>query len=197
MSDEAVKAYFIKILLGGNVTYASMDAIQYVERALLEQYPYWDETHMWLKDFRQAHKIMLLPRRNPFQKPAESFDDSVELVKELKHNFGSFQDLECKTLKNKLVDMEYQGSGRVRLSRFYGEALGGDWTLGESVEYLRNLGALDETNPKMPSLVIANYINSPTNCLVASGFYSVCCFDECFGLMRDVESMIAAPRATP
>merc|ERR1740123_2967650 len=121
---------------------------------------------------------MVESRRNPFNRPADSFDDSVEFVKELKHNFGAFQDHECKALKSKLVDMEYQGSGRVRLSRFYG-------------------GALDETNPKMPSLVIANYINSPTNCLVASGFYSVCCFDECFGLMRDVESKIAAPSATP
>merc|ERR1740123_1591187 len=121
---------------------------------------------------------MVESRRNPFNRPADSFDDSVEFVKELKHNFGAFQDHECKALKSKLVDMEYQGSGRVRLSRFYG-------------------GALDETNPKMPSLVIANYINSPSNCLVGSGFYSVCCFDECFGLMRAVESKIAAPSATP
>ena len=38
-----------------------------------------------------------------------------------------------------------------------------------SVEYLRNLGVLDETNPSRPSVVITNHMISKTNCLSASG----------------------------
>jgi len=197
-SEEAIKAYFVKILISADINYTSIESIRHMEAHLLDIYPDWEVTHMWLKDLRQTHKLMLHSRRNPFNgSPQETFDDSVEFVKELKHSFGSFQDLECKALKNKLVEMEYQGTGRIRLSQWYGRAIGGDWTLGESEGYLRNLGVLDETDPSRPSVVIPNYIISQTNCLVGSGFYSVCCFDECYGLMEHVEREIAAPSATP
>jgi len=118
-------------------------------------------------------------------------------VQELGHNFGSFQDLECKSLKGRLVEMEHHGTGRVRLSRFYAGGVTGDWTLSESVEYLRNLGALDEADPTRPSVVIPNYMISKPNCLTASGFYTVCCSDECEGLRQSLERNIAAPTAVP
>merc|ERR1719221_2109619 len=67
----------------------------------------------------------------------------------------------------------------------------------ESVEYLRNQGALDETDPDMPSVVIPNYVNSPVNFLTGSDFYAICCLDECEGLMRHVEQHIASSSALP
>merc|ERR1719356_2423717 len=138
---------------------------------------------------------MLQSQRNPFVDARHTFDSSVAFVQELAHHFGSFQDLECKSLKNKLVEMEHRGTGRVRLSRFYAGGVNGDWTLSESVDYLRNLGVLDETDPSRPSVVISNYMTSQTNCLTASGFYSVCCSDECEGLRQRLEQDIAAPTA--
>merc|ERR1719183_2540906 len=66
----------------------------------------------------------------------------------------------------------------------------------ESVAYLRQLGALDESNPSKPRVIIANYITSPTNCIASSSFYSVCCMDECEGLLGHLEQKIAAPEAT-
>merc|ERR1719272_617081 len=70
-------------------------------------------------------------------------------------------------------------------------------TLGlESVAYLRQLGALDESNPSKPSVIIANYLNSPTNCIASSSFYSVCCMDECEGLLGHLEQKVASPEAT-
>merc|ERR1719401_2277893 len=152
---------------------------------------------MWVQDFRETHDLSQQSSRNPFVPQKESFDTSAAFVRELGHRFGSFQDLECKALKNRLVDLEHQGSGRIRLSNFYAGGVGGDWTLTESVEYLRNLGVLDETDPKRPTVVISNYITSQTNCLTGSGFYSVCCFDECEGLLRHLEKELAAPSAEP
>ena len=64
------------------------------------------------------------------------------MVQELGHNVGSFQDLECKSLKGRLVEMEQQGTGRIRLSRFYAGGVNGDWAISENAEYLKNLGAL-------------------------------------------------------
>ena len=45
-------------------------------------------------------------------------------------------------MKGRLVEMEQQGTGRIRLSRFYAGGVNVDWGLSDNVEYLRNLGAL-------------------------------------------------------
>merc|ERR1719382_2197913 len=178
-----------------NIT--SEPQLNFLEQKLTEIYPDWPGTYMWVKDMRQTQELLQQPRRNPFVPHRESFEDSVSFTQELWHNFGAFQDLECKALKGRLVEIEHQGTGRVRLSRFYAGGVNGDWTLTESVEYLRNLGVLDETDPKRPTVVISNYITSQTNCLTGSGFYSVCCFDECEGLLRHLEKELAAPSAEP
>jgi len=196
-AESAIKAYIIQHIIGGNLTITSLEDFEFLETALVEIYPDWPGTYMWVEDLRQTHELQLQPRRNPFVPGRDSFDKSATFVQELGHHFGAFQDLECRALKGRLVEMEQQGTGRVRLSRFYAGGLNGDWTLSESVDYLRNLGVLDETDPSSPSVVIPNYMTSRTNCLTASGFYSVCCFDECEGLLQQVERDMAGPGATP
>jgi len=126
-----------------------------------------------------------------------NFPALAHVVEEVGDRFGRYQDLECRALKNRLVDREKQLPGRVLLSDFYKKGLQGHFT--ESVEYLRELGALDESDPKMPpSVVVPNYINSKANCHGASSsFYSVCCIDECAGLMGHLEREIAMPTAKP
>jgi len=100
-------------------------------------------------------------------------------------------------MKDALVKLEYRGTGRVRLSDFYRPALEGVWAFQESTSYLRSLGALDETSPSEPSVVMVNYISSATNCIASSGFYSVCCKNECEGLFGHLEQKIGAPEADP
>jgi hypothetical protein len=100
-------------------------------------------------------------------------------------------------MKDMLIDMEHQGTGRVRLSEFYKGGLEGNWQFAESQTYLRAIGALDESDPRMPSVVIPNYVGSQSNCLASSSFYSVCCLDECEGLMGHLEHSIGAPTAEP
>jgi len=195
--EQALKAYLIQYFIGGDLNMTGIEDFNFLERELLDIYPDWPSTYMWVEDLGHAHKLALQPRTNPFVPQRETFDRSVEFVKELWHQFGSFQDLECKSLKGRLVELEYQGTGRVRLSKFYAGGVNGDWTLSESVEYLRNLGALDETDPNRPSVVIPNYMTSQTNCLSSSGFYSVCCSDECESLLQHLEEKLAAPSATP
>jgi len=196
--EQALKAYLIQYFIGGgDLNITGIEDFKFMEGELLDIYPEWPSTYMWVKDLGHAHKLALQPRTNPFVPQRETFDRSVEFVQELWHQFGSFQDLECKALKGRLVELEHQGTGRVRLSRFYAGGVNGDWTLSESVAYLRNLGALDETDPDRPSVVIPNYMISQTNCLSSSGFYSVCCSDECESLLQRLERQLAAPSATP
>merc|ERR1719461_2560878 len=67
----------------------------------------------------------------------------------------------------------------------------------ESTDALRSLGALDDSDPKRLSVVIPNYLHSPTNCLRSSGFYSICCYNECEGLLRSLEKQVREPTARP
>merc|ERR1719270_1460836 len=165
-------------------------------RARIEyQYPNLNETAAWMEDLRQTLDLEQSSRRNPFVTHPVTFDDLAAFVLQVGHSFGSFQNLECHTLKRKLTEMEHAGSGRVLLSRFYSNALAGDWEFMESVEYLRNQGALDESDPDSPSVVIPNYITSRMNCLTASEFYAVCCLNECDELLAHIETQVASPSA--
>jgi hypothetical protein len=121
----------------------------------------------------------------------------AKVVKAIGEEFGSFQSIECRRLKDTLVNMEFADSGRVRLSDFYKPSLDGGWQFQESVGYLRQLGALDESNLDASSVVLVNYLHSQTNCIASSGYYSVCCKDECEHLIGQLEARIAAPKANP
>merc|ERR1719183_2767496 len=126
------------------------------------------------------------------------FSTLARVVESVGEQYGSFQDFECRDLKDKLVQMEYRGTGRVKLSDFYKPAvLDGSWTFQESAGYLRQLGLLDESDPNQPSVMIANYITSQANCIASSGFYSVCCKDECENLLSHLEQNIGAFEAKP
>jgi len=99
-------------------------------------------------------------------------------------------------MKAALMKIEDRGSGRVRLSDFYKPALDGAWQFQESIGYLRQLGALDESNPDEPRVMLTNYLISQTNCIASSDYYSVCCINECEDLLVHLEKSIAAPEAT-
>jgi len=87
--------------------------------------------------------------------------------------------------------------GRVRLSDFYNKSMYSHWELTEKPDYLRALGALDESNPSMPLVIIPNYVGARQNCLEASNIFAVCCRNECENLMGRLESEIGEPQADP
>jgi len=88
-------------------------------------------------------------------------------------------------------------AGRVSLSDFYRKGLHSHWNFNERADYLRQLGALDESDPTMPRVIGPNYLGARTNCLEASSLYAVCCRNECEDLMLYLEGAIAAPTAEP
>jgi len=129
-----------------------------------------------------------------------SFAVLAKIAEAIADQFGTFQDHECKSLKGELMKMEDHGTGRVRLSDFYKDALAGKdgaWQFQESVAFLRQLGALDESNQDEPRVMIPNYLTSHTNCIASSDYYSVCCHNECEELLINLEKHIAGPEATP
>merc|ERR1719195_2594719 len=94
------------------------------------------------------------------------------------------------------MSLESGGTGRVPLSKFY-RASSSEYHFSENLEYLRHTHVLDESVPSQPMVIIPNYINSKSNCMKASAFYSICCPDECERLMAQVEREIKAPSTLP
>jgi len=129
------------------------------------------------------------------------FDSVVRLVEAVGEAYGQYQNIECRAMKNALLALEDTEVGRVRLSRFYAPSLksepGSYVHFSESADYLRHLGALDESDPRRPSVIVPNYMYARSNCLASSKFYSICCINECEKLMAKLESSIAGPSAHP
>jgi len=190
--DKVVKAYTLQHL-GEPVD--SLTSLTIAEQHMLEDFPAWGDFQMWVQDVR--HTISLERSRRSFQPEQFTAEAVVEEVRELNDRLGSFQDIECRSLKARLAELEHRNTGRVLLSDFYRAGMSGDFLFNEHIDFLRKLGVLDETDTRHPSVVIANYLASQANCLASTSFHSVCCIDECEGLMGQLERAIAEPKASP
>merc|ERR1719352_713828 len=118
----------------------------------------------------------------------------AEVVSE---RFGSFQNLECRHLKETLLEVEEGDTGRVKLSDFYKKNLESqnNWYFAERLAHLREQGALEEKTFGEPRVIVANYITGKGNCFGDSGFYSICCINECDHLVAKLEQEVVGPRA--
>jgi len=106
------------------------------------------------------------------------------------------EEKECQTLKRQLVAME-ERPGRVLLRDFYRPALDqGTLEFTESAEFLRQQGALDESDQEA-RVIVPNYMMADSNCLASSEYYSVCCKDPCEEIMDQLEASLRAPSASP
>jgi hypothetical protein len=187
--EEVIDTYMIHYVIGD---FASERSPKEIRKDVVEMYPKWHETAKFIREVRR--EVLDRADANPNML---SFNDTMEVLGEIGERYGRWQDLECRELKHDLIKLENQGTGRVLLKDFYGAAAGGAWQFSESVQYLRQIGALDESDPARLKVIIANYINAPSNCVASSNFYSVCCIDECEALIGQLERTIAAPQATP
>eukprot|EP00931_Biecheleriopsis_adriatica_P029693 TRINITY_DN1758_c0_g1_i1.p1 TRINITY_DN1758_c0_g1~~TRINITY_DN1758_c0_g1_i1.p1 ORF type:complete len:555 (-),score=156.43 TRINITY_DN1758_c0_g1_i1:332-1996(-) len=126
-----------------------------------------------------------------------SFQATSDIVERLASGYGKWQDKECRSMKKELMSLDSDGSGRVSIDKFYSQPDSADYHFSESTEYLKQIGALDESNPSNPRVRIANYMAGPSNCIAKSTYYSVCCLSECEGLMNQLEAKVQAPTAAP
>merc|ERR1719352_1753128 len=101
-------------------------------------------------------------------------------------------------MKSSLVAMDKSNTGRVPLSKFYGSAMDSEWRFSESEQYLRELGALDETSRwRGKQVIIPNYLQAASNCIVSTPHYLVCCQNHCESLLGEIDLAIGAPMASP
>jgi hypothetical protein len=133
---------------------------------------------------------------NPFKARRYSFQMAAEIMEDLAQQYGKWQNSECRDMKAHLAELDPEGLGRVPLGLFYAQPAGATYHFAESQDYLRQIGALDETVPGNPQVYIANYVTGPSNCIASSAYYSVCCLSECDDILGDLERTVGAPRAS-
>lgn len=194
--QDVLETYMMLFIKGRNVTDMSADQVARDRASIERGYPGWKDTKKFVHQVRSS--VVSADAADPdFAASELTFAGASKVVEEIEERYGRWQDAECRDLKSALVTLEDSGRGRVLLKDFYGQALsGGAWQFTESVEYLRELGALDESQPQQPSVIIPNYVNSLSNCLASSSMYSVCCINECEGLLGHLEREVAAPQAS-
>eukprot|EP00930_Biecheleria_cincta_P056225 TRINITY_DN4238_c0_g3_i1.p1 TRINITY_DN4238_c0_g3~~TRINITY_DN4238_c0_g3_i1.p1 ORF type:complete len:577 (+),score=101.70 TRINITY_DN4238_c0_g3_i1:76-1806(+) len=177
-------------------------------RSLLEtSFPHWDllvkfaNGEMKALDFDRMHTPLSANnnghRGGNAMMQQYSFDDAHGIVGSITKSFASFWESECIEMKESLFVMDPRREGRVPLSKFYGTGLDAEWRFGESEAYLRDLGALDETSSRGKQVIIPNYIQAASNCIVTTPHYMVCCHNDCNSIIQDIETAIAAPFAQP
>jgi hypothetical protein len=71
------------------------------------------------------------------------------------------------------------------------------WQFKESPSYLRDLGALDETEPHNSRIIIPNYVNAPGNCFANGTYYQSCCINECEDLQVQIERQLKSSDPEP
>merc|ERR1719326_213890 len=136
-------------------------------------------------------------RSNPFRARLYSFQAAAEIMEGLAQQYGKWQNSECRDMKAHLAELDPEGHGQVPLGLFYAQPKGSSYHFSESADYLRKIGALDETSSNNPKVFIANYVAGPSNCIASSSYYSVCCLSECAELLGELERHVSAPTASP
>jgi len=194
VADEMLDTYMMAHILGEDLTNMTLFDARSLNADMPQLFLGWRDTQAFVRRIRSSITHLSKARS---QLVTHDFSSLAKVVKAVGEEFGSFQATECRQLKNALTKLEYAGSGRVKLSDFYRPSLDGSWQFQESVPYLRQLGALDESDSNSMSVIMVNYLHSQTNCIASSGYYSVCCKDECESLIGQLEEKIASPEALP
>merc|ERR1719454_1368059 len=184
------------LIIGPDLPFVTSKQIMTASVKMGQYFPNWHDLLFWVEDVRQSVTYTQRARQNPFVGGALPLEAMSSVVSEVPKQFGRWHDSLCMGLKKTLVSLG--SSGRVGLPVFYGgENPGQDWQFMESVGYLRQLGALDDSDPRRLRVIVSNYLIGPNNCLEASPMHTYCCKDECGDIVSEVEYGIAAPTGAP
>merc|ERR1719197_2470743 len=159
-------------------------------------YPGWTETTLLLDDEREAFAFNEKERANPFKARENNLQVAMRVVEQVADHFPHHQSWpECQEVKEDLLTYERGDTGRVRLVDFYRASLASRFFFIETADYLRAVGALDESDAMRPKVIVPNYVLAKSNCLAKTNYYSVCCFNECEALYGHLEQHVASPAA--
>lgn len=193
--DEAKAAQVMEVwmmiyMLGGRFKLRGQTKVMKAHEIFIAKIKDWTKAQEWVHGLR----LELYPESS---NTTLDFSAIARVVEEAGQRYATYNEKACSKLKSELISVESKKAGRVRLTEFYKKGLSGLFDFTEKIDYLRALGAIDESDPTQPHIIIPNYVGSRPNCLVASSFYVVCCRNECEDLLASVEKTVASDTAKP
>jgi len=196
---KAITLWMTMLIIGPDMPKVNNKQILGAASRMRRYFPHWDDLLFWVQDVRHSVAYTQRAQQNPFVGASPPLEAMHQVAAEVPRRFGQWHNSMCVDMKSALLGLEdTRSTGRVSLGAFYGgKSAGDDWRFVESVEYLRQLGALDESDPKRLRVIIPNYLSGPNNCIEASEMHTYCCKDECGMIVAEVERGIAAPTGAP
>jgi len=134
---------------------------------------------------------------NPFAAPSYDFETTCKVGDNIAKQYGRRQDEGCRAMREALEAHDVAGTGRVTLEAFHSVGSVSFFLLNEPAEKLREMGALDESDPQNTMVRIANYVLSPGNCNRNSNYYHACCINTCDTILNELEAKFMAPSVDP
>ncbi|CAK0854699.1 unnamed protein product [Prorocentrum cordatum] len=188
-AEDVMFTAFLSFLVANKFSAETPAEVHRKQQIFVSKYKDWDAAKDWF-----AANIM-----ENSSAPDGTYDISAtsRMAVAMGEKYHTLNDLECKSLKSTMLELEDRKAGRVQLSAFYNQSMHSHWRFTEKAEYLRRIGALDETNATKPMVIVPNYVMGRMNCLESSGIYSLCCQNECEDLLGRLEKEIGAPNAAP
>merc|ERR1719420_1481864 len=192
---EVLSSYLITKMFGGS---SNKEAHLFDKKYINLRYPHWDTTILFLTDIAGSDTFRRVSSASPFVEQQFFFRDLIRMAERVSEELGPWSNHECHEMKDLLAQRDVHGSGRVKLADFYRKSKDGAWQFTEQSEYLRQLGALDESSPSLgPQVLIPNYITGMSNCITSAPYYSICCLNECDQIYQNLEALIPASTASP
>lgn len=195
---EVLYSFFVESIMHGDFTDKKLHMMH--KKLIRSLYPRWDALMAFVKDTTRTAQIERNRNRpvslSHYGQDMFSFEETAYLATRVLEEFGPWSDYECQSMKELFVPRDIHMTGRLDLGTFYRALQSGQWKFYETPEYLRHLGCLDESSERVgPQVIISNYINANSNCLLVATHYSVCCMNECEGILRQFEGRLQAPSA--
>lgn len=168
--------------------------------ALEAIFPIWDEVEAFAEgcikafEFSRWQAPRLVKSGISLLTSRFSYDEVLQVITSITTSFHSFWRSEWAVMKDALTKEDPRGIGRVPISKFYNSDAE---RFAESESYLRELGALDETSQRGKQVIISNYLQAASNCIVGQPHYLVCAPNECDVVMNAVEKEVGTARLSP
>lgn len=187
--DRILDVFMLAYAFGGNLDTTSTAGLTRDVEILSKYHPGWMELQKFVV---RAARLAVQKELNVHE---FNFAAVMQMVDVIQQQYGPWQSRDCTRAKS-ILQSRGGKTGRAPWLEMQPSTKRGARTLfNESIEYLQFIGVLDESDPKQPQLLEANFLNSPLMCLATGSFYTVCCPNECETLLTHLETSIAAPEA--
>jgi hypothetical protein len=187
-AEDLVSLHMAAFIRARDVADWTPKQVKMFQRAIFTLYPHWSAIVPSMK----AVIDVVASGVEKF-----TFDHVANVASEVSKEFAQWQNNMCQHTFDHLLEIQEGITGRVRLVDFYNAALHkGRYQFTETVNYLRQLGTLDESDEKTPRVIIPNYLLGRSNCVARTSYYSVCCLDECELLFSALERKLASASGT-